>query len=163
MSAEPAPTVGAFSHTCVVHVDKTTSVILNVWDTAGQERFQAMIPLYLRNARAVLHVVDLTREPNFEALSRSIDSLKSSLDPDTPIFLCGNKSDLLDSDEVVRYYEEWAISKRIPFCATSAVTGEGVSQLFKSVAQALVASLADHQAAVGPPDIARREESSRCC
>jgi small GTP-binding protein len=163
MPTEPSPTIGAFSHTCVVHVDKTTSVILNVWDTAGQERFQAMIPLYLRNARAVLVVVDLTRPPNFPALIHSIESLKSSIDPDAPIFLCGNETDLLKSDEVIRYYEEWALTKHIPFCATSAVTGEGISQLFKSVAQALVANKVERDVTEEGPNLVNRDESSKCC
>jgi small GTP-binding protein len=163
MPTAPAPTIGAFSHTCVVHVDKTTSVILNVWDTAGQERFQAMIPLYLRNARAVLVVVDLTREPDFDALAHSIESLRSSIEPDTPIFLCGNKTDLLTSEERIRFYEEWATSKQMLFCATSAVTGEGIAQLFKSVAQALIAGVVDRDSRADMPDPADRGDRGGCC
>src|SRR3989304_7032377 len=32
---------------------------VHIWDTAGQERFHAIVPMYLRDADAVLYMFDL--------------------------------------------------------------------------------------------------------
>jgi small GTP-binding protein len=137
-SGDVAPTVGAFSLQIPVRVSPTTEIVLNVWDTAGQEQFRAMIPLYLRNARACLYVFDCSNPPSVVALENAIADLRPFLDPNTLIFVCGNKRDLVEDLEPMKEFVTWAREKRIPFCQTSAVSGEGIGTLFQMMASKLV-------------------------
>jgi small GTP-binding protein len=136
-TAEVFPTVGAFSLQCPVQISPGREIVLNVWDTAGQEQFRAMIPLYLRNARACFYVFDCANPPTVEVLNATIVDLKGFLEPDTLLFLCGNKVDLPHELEPIRLFEAWAREKKIHFCQTSAVSGEGVVALFQAVARML--------------------------
>ena len=42
------------------------AVKFEIWDTAGQERFNALIPIYYRNAKAAIVVFDVTNKNSFE-------------------------------------------------------------------------------------------------
>jgi small GTP-binding protein len=136
-ASEVFPTVGAFSFQCPVQLSPTRQLVLNVWDTAGQEQFRAMIPLYLRNARACLYVFDCGNPPTLEVLDTTITDLKGFLEPTTLLFLCGNKLDLPHELEPIRRFENWAREKRIPFHQMSAVSGEGIVTLFQTLARML--------------------------
>jgi small GTP-binding protein len=136
-SSDVSPTVGAFSFQCTVRIEHGREIILNVWDTAGQEQFRAMVPLYLRNARACLYVFDSSHPPPLSVLEAAIKDLKSFLDQNTLLFLCGNKLDLIPDIEGNKELEEWAREKKIPFHQTSAVSGEGVASLFQTIATAI--------------------------
>jgi hypothetical protein len=70
-------------------------------------------------------------------LEATITDLRSFLDPNALLFLCGNKLDLLLEIEGIKELEEWANKKKIPFHQTSAVSGEGITTLFQTIAIAV--------------------------
>jgi len=110
-------------------------VKLLIWDTAGQERFQAMQANYYRNARIAFACFDKER---IGEASKWVQNVRE-VEPDCPIWLVGTKSDLLSSESERREFMEMGRNERdkceaVDFYLTSAVTREGVDELFKSAA-----------------------------
>jgi len=108
--------------------------MFKIWDTAGQERFRSMAPMYYRGAKAAILVFDLTNEESFQRAASWIRDLKAHADPDVVICLAGNKCDK-DPSYDVSECESFASSVGAQFVRTSALTGEGVDQLFGVLSQ----------------------------
>ena len=71
---------------------------MNVWDTAGQERFDAITPIYYRNADIVFVVYDLTNKKTIQKAKYWINEVFSK-NKKTILFLVGNKCDLQHESE----------------------------------------------------------------
>jgi small GTP-binding protein len=109
------------------------AVKLSIWDLAGQERFSVMRPGFYKGARSTAMIYDVTDSSSFEDLPRW---QKEVLDvvPNQPLVLIGNKTDLPRTlpAEAARAYAE-SIGAR--YLETSAATGEGVPQMFETLAR----------------------------
>jgi small GTP-binding protein len=131
------PTVGASFWSRAVDTSRGR-IILNLWDTAGQERYRSLIPTYARGARAALLVFDATSPRSFESLADWLSSLQLFCSPDCALFVVGNKTDL--GEQIPRETaKSWASELNAQCHFTSARTGTGINELFKSVAEALAA------------------------
>ena len=62
---------------------------------AGQERFRAVTRSYYRGAAGALMVYDVTRRSTYNHLSSWLTDARNLTNPNTIIFLIGNKSDLV--------------------------------------------------------------------
>jgi GTPase SAR1 family protein len=67
---------------------------LQIWDTAGQERFRAVTRSYYRGAAGALMVYDITRRSTYNHLQSWLNDARNLTNPNTVIFLIGNKCDL---------------------------------------------------------------------
>ena len=83
-------------------MEQKCKVTLNIWDTTGQEKYRALCPLYFREADAALLVFDLTNQ-SVEELKEWLSLLYNQAPENIPIFLVGNKLDLLDTDLAVQH------------------------------------------------------------
>lgn len=136
------PTVGADFYKVSV-TDFGEEVWLNLYDTAGQERFRSLIPAYFRNSNAAVLVSDMTEPTSLtpKSIGGHIGLYNSSC-PNSPIFLVANKSDLVDenirrsiiSDFEQKYQKSGQV---VGVFYTSALTGQGIDELFTYVAQYL--------------------------
>ena len=154
-------TIGTSYSACRVELENKT-VLLNIWDTAGEEKFWSLIPLYLRNADACVIVFSLVNDESFRALD---DIYAKTVDKSDNVYmvLCGNMADKAD-DLNTGPFEDWARDHNVKFFATSAKTGEGLSELFMDVASALVDS--NHRVredARMEMDITETKRESGCC
>ena len=61
---------------------------------AGQERFRAVTRSYYRGAAGALLVYDITRRSTYNHLQTWLNDARNLTNPNTVIFLIGNKSDL---------------------------------------------------------------------
>ena len=90
---------------------------LNIWDTAGQEKYRSMTKLFIKDANIVIFVYAIDNKSTFEGLSYWINFAKDALG-NKPIYaIVGNKSDLIDNEEVsqekiTKYSEEVGIQLR---------------------------------------------------
>jgi small GTP-binding protein len=134
---------------------------LQIWDTAGQERFRTLGPLYYRNAVAGLVVYDVTSRESFKNIARWTESLLSIAGASVKVFVVGNKKDLADERKVA-YAEglEWAKSeeRNYEFFETSAKTGEGVTTVFQTIAEAIGTT---ERRRMNEPELAKGGE--KCC
>ena len=126
------PTVGASSITCNVKLGNET-ITLNVWDTAGQDEFKFLMPVYARGAEVAVVVYDTSNGETFEVIDEWVNYFLETVPPGN-IILVGNKIDLpLDIDEKIVF--EYKHSKNIPYIRTSALTKEGINELFLQIAE----------------------------
>jgi small GTP-binding protein len=109
-------------------------VVLNIWDTAGQERFQSLVPLYMRSAHGLVFVFDIMSLAAIRGLNAVFESIKDQLVEDMQLMLCANKIDLLDAHPNLAAESDWAKEHNMELVETSALTGQGVNDLFKRLA-----------------------------
>ena len=84
---------------------------LLIWDTAGQERYNSIVPIYIRGAKIIMFVFDLTRYGTLEAIFDNwLKLTKNVVDiDDCVVYFLGNKCDL-DYDQ---HYEFDLVLKMI--------------------------------------------------
>ena len=145
----PNPTIGAsFLQKRIQFTEKSGSysVSLQLWDTAGQERFRSMAPMYYRGATAAIVVFDVTKSDSWLKVETWHRDLSKYAEPGVVIGVAGNKTDLPaapDFDEAACRAQcaKWGAS----FHLTSAVSGDGVDDLFLSVAKRAVTVRTSYQ------------------
>ena len=110
-------------------------VELCIWDTAGQEIFHSLVPLYSRSASVCILVCSIDVEKSLETINEWVATIEKNCNPIPPIILALNKIDLAEHDDQTLSN----LKKRFPTTfqndfACSALTGEGVNELFYSAA-----------------------------
>ncbi len=135
-------------------------VTLNIWDTAGLERFRSMVwikllgmqpyhlpaldvfvqvRIYYREAAAVVLVFDLTDRSSFASLTGWVREIRSVLHNDVLITIACNKCDLSARRAVsVEQAQDFAESLDAMLFETSAMTGQGVDELFLDLSAMLL-------------------------
>ena len=116
---------------------KGTEIGLQLWDTAGQEKYQALSQVFFRDS----HVAVICYDPSDEPSVHSIQKWKSDVlkhEPNCLLILTATKIDLVQPDQkldVITNIGQLAKENDIgQFFVTSALTGEGVNELFVSIA-----------------------------
>lgn len=123
--------------------DQEYQVTMQIWDLAGQETFAMVRSKYYRGCFGGLVIFDRTRPISFENITLWIDELKKhSTRGLVPIVILGNKSDLVESadvvvedDKVKEYIDNINevnadIGFKINYYDTSALTGLNVENAF---------------------------------
>jgi small GTP-binding protein len=133
----PTPTIGCHPHDFLFTInDKTFN--LQVWDTAGQEMYRALVPVYLRATEGAIVVYDITDRESFNSLGRWCDVLNETVGPETVVFIVANKMDLFER-AVVKEEEGMAYAEvhKATFFKASAITGQGIDEIFQTMAMEL--------------------------
>ncbi|CDR45310.1 CYFA0S17e01310g1_1 [Cyberlindnera fabianii] len=131
-------TIGAAFLTQTIQLDENTTVKFEIWDTAGQERYKSLAPMYYRNANAAVVVYDITQEASLERAKSWIKELQRQANQDIVIALAGNKLDLEADRKVSKETARaFASEEGLLFFEVSAKSGEGVKDIFQSIAEKL--------------------------
>lgn len=122
------------------------NIKLQIWDTAGQERFRAVTRSYYRNAMVLLVLYDMSKSfrPEAQRLRESIESARA-VESDALIYLVGTKKDLVNQRAVsLEGVNDFARENRIDgVFECSAVTGEGVEEIFNTAARDCLRNVTD--------------------
>ncbi len=110
-------------------VEDTMSLIL--WDLEGTDDIKTIRDAYLLGTHGVVFVFDVTRPSTFQLLNSDLDIVKAKL-PKTPLFVVGNKVDLVVVSELETLFKNNNIKTNF---LTSAKTGETVEQMFLELAK----------------------------
>ena len=127
---------GAYQQQKVV-LGNGAMVKLHIWDTSGQERFRAMTNLYYRDAQVAILTYDITSESSFVGIEFWIEELKYKVENENMILcLVGNKCDVSDNERKVSNIKgkNFAEENKMIFYETSAKTGDGIKDLFVTIA-----------------------------
>lgn len=115
----------------------TTTVDMQIWDTAGQEKFRSLGPIYFRQAAGAIVVYDQTSKESFDNISEWINSFTDVAGSDTVICIAANKCDLAEKETPFSVAQQWAKAHKYTIVPTSALSGEGVHELFEEMAKQL--------------------------
>jgi small GTP-binding protein len=132
ISHQPSPTVGAAAHLLTINLPQTV-ITLNCWDTAGQESYRCLVPIYARGAEVACVVFDQSNFTSFESLPNWLSYIEKEIGIKT-VVIVANKTDL---ETVVSFDKSQAFccDRNLPLIATSAVTGNNIKLLFRTIAE----------------------------
>lgn len=117
--------------------DIQRKLTFGIWDTAGQERFKSLMPMYLRASDAVFYCWDYTDPFDTDVADEMYTSAKTH-SPDCHFYLVYTKIDTSSYFEPCTIAEKWVDEKQIEgHFYTSSLTGEGVQELFTTMAKNL--------------------------
>ena len=77
---------------------KGEKIMVTVWDTAGQEKFNSVSKLFIKNAKIVILIFDITVKKSFDDLEYWHDFLKNELGQEVILGIGGNKVDLIGEE-----------------------------------------------------------------
>ncbi|BAZ40149.1 small GTP-binding protein [Calothrix sp. NIES-4101] len=132
-----------YQTTVGVKIDKKTinyrgkELNLILWDLYGEDEFQKVRMSYLRGSSAYLLVVDVTRYNTLEKAFSLQNRVEETIGK-VPFILVINKSDLTDEWEIDKAEIEKLEQKGWIIIQTSAKTGQGVEEVFETIAQKIL-------------------------
>jgi small GTP-binding protein len=137
-------------------------VDLNIWDTAGQERFRSQIPLFSAGAEVAILVFDTANPASFNNINSWVETLQTTLDPDTAMILVGNKVDLGEEITADSAEELMVTIGARSYIRTSAATGQGLDELFIVAAREVLKRQMESMPGLDL-SVAGKEKEDQCC
>ena len=131
-------TIGGAYQQQTVLLENNVKMKLHVWDTSGDERFKSMTNLYYRDAQVAILTYDVTNADSFQDLNYWLEQLNDKVNSDNMLlFLAGNKCDVDNNLRRVSTTQakEFAEKNNMFFFETSAKTGAGIKDLFRTIAK----------------------------
>lgn len=115
---------------------------MSIWDTCGQERFEAITSSYFARGHVfvLVHDIQETSDKQLEKWFQQIQR-KAPRRHDPVVVVVSNKTDLHPFAEA--NICSWAKKHMFDHIYTSAVSGEGIDNLFSKVKDAVVVHQAD--------------------
>ena len=107
------------------------NITLIIWDIEGNTSISKARKSYLIGSQGFIYVFDVTRPETFENIKSEMIFLDENY-PNIPICKIGNKSDLIDSDEVREFFNQVDF-KDCEF--TSAKVGDNVENIFMNISK----------------------------
>jgi small GTP-binding protein len=120
-------------------MDTIFRIDMIIWDIMGQISFRKLLhAAYLRGAKGVLLVCDLTRRETLDHMDEWINSLYSEWKPVPSVFI-GNKNDLKGKHEFGKEeLESYASTYDSPCLISSAKTYENVEKSFIKLGERII-------------------------
>ena len=114
-------------------VYRSSTCALHCWDVSGDPRFHNLIGMYSRDTDVILLLYDLTNSHAFGSIQKYwLPFLEDH--PNTPVFLVGNKSDLVSSSNILQIQcERLASESGYHHHIVSSKTGCNVKALFDDI------------------------------
>ena len=73
---------------------------ISLWDTIGQERYRSLTKIFMKGAKIIIFVYDITDIHSFTELNFWFEFTKEIINDDTIVAIVGNKSDLFLNEKV---------------------------------------------------------------
>ena len=135
-----APTLAASCASVSVQ-EGECEVVFDIWDTAGQEKYQALNPLYYRNANAVIGVYSITELSSFSKMKKYVAGCVTQSLDEIVVVIAGNKSDLEREREVPEEMgRRYAEDNGYVFFETSARLNVNVDELLRAISKLVVSN-----------------------
>jgi small GTP-binding protein len=133
-----SPTVGFEFFTFNIRINDK-NIKLQIWDTCGQEAYRSLITSFYRNASLAILVYSIDNVNSFNNIEAWLNEIKSQANPETKVFLIGNKIDLEDQRKItIEMAQTFSNEHSFNFFVeTSAKTGFNAQNVFVEAAKEL--------------------------
>lgn len=128
--------VDFYEYTFTRPQENDDKLIFQIWDLASQASFAIMRSQYLSFSNYVVIVVDHDRVTS-EYIQPWINDVKKHAGDNVPFLIALNKIDYLSSEQVEKIVKNLEEKFNVKVFATSAKTGENVSEMFNFIADNL--------------------------
>ena len=136
------------------HVDEDIEITFQIWDLGGQNEYSKLRKKQYVGSEGGLLVFDKSRPETFANITRWLEELNSSLKTKIPVFLLGNKDDLMGNDQnkmldnQARAFLELTKDKYkfvnlIDYFSTCALTGSNVNDAFLDLGRIIMRKKSD--------------------
>ena len=127
----PGSTIGSNYTTKKIKIeDINNEILLDIWDTAGQEVYRSFVKLFYNEAKIAILVYDITDKKSFDEIKNYWYNEIKSFNNNIIIGIAGNKSDLIDKEEVnENEARQYANEINAVFRLTSALSNIGIEEL----------------------------------
>lgn len=139
-------TIGSEHFSKILDVDGQR-ISVNVWDTSGQEIYAKINNIFFKGAEIAILVYDITRVDSFEKMKTDwYQQVKDVCEEDIVLGVAGSKCDLI-ADEQVSEEQAKAFANEIGaiYGLTSALSGDGVDELFNKLVKKYASNVASQQ------------------
>lgn len=126
------PTIGISIVEKKLQISQSYHLMLYLLDLGGLKSFAKIRKFYYSYSNIILILFDFTKVETLNNVKGWIEESRQFIkDKSIPILLIGNKIDLIESRESIRSQaQDLATEYNFPFFETSALTGEGIDELF---------------------------------
>ena len=130
-------TIGFDSFIKEIKLKNGKIISIRITDTAGQEKFRCLTKSFFRNADGVIFVFSLNSKESFENIGMWMDNFCENVNSkDIPVFLVGNKKDLIqlvDENLIIDY----ALNNKFILRKVSAVDNSDgeIEKVFEDLAE----------------------------
>ena len=146
---------------------------INLWDTIGQEQYRALNKIFMKGAKIVIFVYDITSKKTFDELDFWFDNTKEVLGDSPILAIIGNKTDLYFNEEVKEEMaDEYAKKKGVPLKLTSAKTPKIFCEYLEELVKKYIKKTEERAASIAVPGIKINEadenkqtpkKKGKCC
>ena len=132
-------TIGGSYFQNTVTLPNGTAIKLHIWDTGGAERFRSMAHIYYKDSIGAIFVYDITSPTSLENIKFWVNDLSQYENPKNMVLaLAANKSDQTpDNQFIIPLGKKFAEQNEMIFQLTSALNGDGVNELFTTLAESI--------------------------
>lgn len=136
-----SPTVGFEFFTFNIRISDK-NIKLQIWDTCGQEAYRSLITSFYRNSSLAIIAYAIDNENSYNNIEAWLNEIKSQANPETKVFLIGNKVDLgnarkVQTETARQFSKDHGFHY---FIETSAKTGFNAQNVFIQAAKELYKS-----------------------
>lgn len=131
-------TIGVDYGVKTVQYDDGLELKVNFWDLSGHPEFFEVRNEFYKDTQAALLAFDVSSRASFTDADDWLQEAKQFGSGDPYIVLVGNKVDL-ERAVSLKEAQAWARAHGLEYCEASALTGEGVDELFEHLIDAVVA------------------------
>ena len=150
-------------------IDDQTYTI-NLWDTIGQEQYRSLTKIFMKGAKIVIFVYDITRKETFEQLDFWFENTKEVLGNKPILGIVGNKSDLYIKEDVKEEVaEEYAKKKGVPFRLTSAKTPKNFCDFLEELVKTYIEKMENINSTIvdglklDEQNESKKSKKKKCC
>jgi small GTP-binding protein len=108
-----------------------------LWDIEGGLQRESLLDSYIGGAAGAIVVGDVTRADRLQTMRENAMRFQQAR-PGRPVVFALNKSDLIEEDDLAAQAESMAKDFRGTVQHTSALTGEAVAALFRTLAERIL-------------------------
>lgn len=138
------------------------------FDTAGHERFRSLAGSYYKSAHGIIIMYDITSRDSFLNIDSWIKDAQCYANPETPVIVIGNKTDLDYMREIdTKTAVQWCQNRGLDVYEVSAKEYYSIetvmSQFIKSIMMKYIATNRSRGLSISEIKTEGKKKKKRCC